>query len=106
MKTKKLLFILIIIGITVSCTDTNTIKKDIKMYGQVWHEIQNKKMGVRFSRQIPIDQHIVDFYCKDLQLAIEVDGAIHFEEGPKKTLIVKNAWNSWECTSSVLMIWT
>jgi very-short-patch-repair endonuclease len=46
----------------------------------LWREIKNKKLGVSFSRQIPIDQYIVDFYCKDLQLAIEVDGAIHFEE--------------------------
>jgi very-short-patch-repair endonuclease len=44
-------------------------------------EIKNKKLGVSFNRQIPIDQYIVDFYCKDLQLAIEVDGSIHFEEG-------------------------
>jgi hypothetical protein len=28
MKTKKLLFILITIGITASCTETNAIKKD------------------------------------------------------------------------------
>jgi very-short-patch-repair endonuclease len=47
----------------------------------IWREIKGKKMGVRFSRQIPIDSYIVDFYCKDLQLAIEVDGSIHFEEG-------------------------
>ena len=46
----------------------------------LWREIKGKKLGVRFSRQIPIDQYIVDFYCKDLQLAIEVDGSIHFEE--------------------------
>jgi len=44
-------------------------------------EIKNKKLDVRFNRQIPIDQYIVDFYCKDLQLAIEVDGSVHFEEG-------------------------
>jgi len=47
----------------------------------LWREIKGKRLGVRFSRQIPIDQFIVDFYCKDLQLAIEVDGSIHFEEG-------------------------
>jgi very-short-patch-repair endonuclease len=47
----------------------------------LWREIKGKKMGVRFSRQIPIDRYILDFYCKDLQLAIEVDGSIHFEEG-------------------------
>jgi len=47
----------------------------------LWREIKGKKLGFRFSRQIPIDQYIVDFYCKDLKLAIEIDGSIHFEEG-------------------------
>lgn len=50
----------------------------------LWREIKGKKLGVRFSRQIPIDQYIVDFFCKDLQLAIEVDGSIHFEEGQQE----------------------
>ena len=47
----------------------------------LWREINNKKLGVRFNRQIPIDQYIVDFYCKNLKLAIEVDGSIHLAEG-------------------------
>jgi len=47
----------------------------------LWREIKCKELGVGFSRQIPIDQFIVDFYCKALQLAIEVDGSIHFDEG-------------------------
>lgn len=50
----------------------------------LWREIKSKQLGVRFSRQVPIDQFIVDFYCKDLQLAIEVDGAFHFKEGQKE----------------------
>lgn len=50
----------------------------------LWREIKGKKLSVRFSRQIPIDRYIVDFYCKDLQLAIEVDGAVHFEEGQQE----------------------
>jgi very-short-patch-repair endonuclease len=50
----------------------------------MWREIKNKKLGVSFSRQIPIDQYIVDFYCKNLQLAIEVDGSIHFEDGKQE----------------------
>jgi very-short-patch-repair endonuclease len=29
-------------------------------------------------RQKPIDNHIVDFYCSKLQLAIEVDGDSHW----------------------------
>jgi len=50
----------------------------------LWREVKNKKLGVRFSRQIPINNFIVDFYCKELQLAIEVDGSIHFEEGQQE----------------------
>ena len=50
----------------------------------LWREINNKKLGERFSRQIPIDNYIVDFYCKELQLAIEVDGVIHFVEGQQE----------------------
>ena len=48
----------------------------------LWNELKQKKMlGCDFDRQRPIDNYIVDFYCKDLQLAIEIDGASHdFEE--------------------------
>lgn len=51
----------------------------------LWNEIKNKQLGVRFSRQIPIDKFIVDFYCKDLLLAIEIDGSTHYhDDQPEK----------------------
>jgi very-short-patch-repair endonuclease len=34
--------------------------------------------GYDFDRQKPIDNYIVDFYCKDLRLAIEIDGESHY----------------------------
>lgn len=44
----------------------------------LWNELKNKQMrGYDFDRQRPIDRYIVDFYCKDLMLAIEVDGDSH-----------------------------
>lgn len=47
----------------------------------LWNELKQKKMlGYDFDRQRPIDQFIVDFYCKDLMLAIEVDGISHFSK--------------------------
>lgn len=46
----------------------------------LWNEIKNKELGVRFSRQIPIDEFIVDFYCKDLLLALEIDGDTHYHD--------------------------
>lgn len=48
----------------------------------LWNELKQKKMlGYDFDRQRPIGNYIVDFYCKDLMLAIEVDGISHdFDE--------------------------
>lgn len=51
----------------------------------LWQEIKGKQLGARFSRQIPIDEFIVYFYCKDLMLVIEIDGNSHsFEVQPEK----------------------
>jgi very-short-patch-repair endonuclease len=54
----------------------------------LWNELKNRKiLGYDFDRQKPIDSFIVDFYCKELSLAIEVDGDSHdysFEEDMKR----------------------
>lgn len=48
---------------------------------KLWNEIKNGQlMGYDFDRQRPVGNYIVDFYCKDLLLALEVDGITHFEE--------------------------
>lgn len=47
----------------------------------LWKKLRNKQMfGYDFDRQRPIDEYIIDFYCKDLQLAIEIDGQSHYTE--------------------------
>lgn len=43
----------------------------------LWKEIKGKALGVEFHRQVPIDNFIVDFYCHELMLAIEIDGSSH-----------------------------
>jgi len=44
----------------------------------LWKKLRNKQMlGYDFHRQKPIDQFIVDFYCHELNLAIEIDGGSH-----------------------------
>lgn len=43
----------------------------------LWKKIKNKSLGFEFHRQVPIDNFIVDFYCHELMLAIEVDGNSH-----------------------------
>jgi Uncharacterized protein conserved in bacteria len=44
----------------------------------LWNELKNKNFfGYDFDRQRPIGEFIVDFYCKELSLAIEIDGDTH-----------------------------
>jgi len=43
----------------------------------LWKQIKAKSLGIEFHRQVPIDKYIVDFYCHELKLAIEIDGGSH-----------------------------
>ena len=46
------------------------------------------KYPIRFLKQKVIDNYIVDFYCHDARLIIELDGSQHYEdEGLKKDKI-------------------
>ena len=43
----------------------------------LWKNIKNNALGVQFHRQVPMLEYIVDFYCHELMLAIEIDGDSH-----------------------------
>jgi very-short-patch-repair endonuclease len=44
----------------------------------LWSRLRSRKIiSYKFRRQQPIFDYIVDFYCHDLKLIIEVDGEIH-----------------------------
>jgi uroporphyrinogen-III synthase len=44
----------------------------------LWEQLRDRRLlGLKFRRQQAIRQYVVDFFCKELSLAIEVDGAIH-----------------------------
>ncbi len=47
----------------------------------LWHLLRNRQlMGHKFRRQHPIGSYILDFYCHEANLAIELDGGQHAEE--------------------------
>lgn len=47
----------------------------------LWMQLRAGQMrGYKFNRQKPLDNYIVDFYCKKLNLVIEVDGSSHDHE--------------------------
>ena len=44
----------------------------------LWQQIKGRQIkGYKFTRQKPIGNYIVDFYCSRLHLAIEIDGSSH-----------------------------
>ena len=48
----------------------------------IWKALLSRnKMGVKFKRQRPIDNYIVDFFSQEIGLIIEVDGSSHFTKG-------------------------
>ena len=46
---------------------------------RLWQMLKNKQLGgKKFRRQHSIDNFIVDFYCPEEKLVIELDGNVHF----------------------------
>jgi very-short-patch-repair endonuclease len=51
----------------------------------LWDHIRKKRLsGIIFRRQHPISQFIVDFYCHEAKLVIEIDGDIHENQENKE----------------------
>ncbi len=45
----------------------------------MWNALRRKQvLGFEFRSQRPIDLFIIDFYCKECMLAIEIDGNSHY----------------------------
>jgi 5-methyltetrahydrofolate--homocysteine methyltransferase len=43
----------------------------------LWEAVRRKQLGVRMRRQHPLEDFVLDFYCAEARLAIEVDGPVH-----------------------------
>ena len=45
---------------------------------------QKKTIRCKFRRQYSVDKYVIDFYCPELKLAVELDGSIHDEPDQKE----------------------
>jgi very-short-patch-repair endonuclease len=45
----------------------------------LWRALRNRQTGLKFRRQHPIYRFIIDFYCAQAKLLIEIDGESHLE---------------------------
>ena len=53
----------------------------------LWQELRGHKLNrLKFRRQHSIDKFVVDLYCREKKLIIEVDGEIHDSQKEKDSL--------------------
>ena len=63
-----------------------TFRRELRTAGTpaeafLWTRLKGRQMnGMRFRRQFSVDCFILDFYCPECRLAVELDGAGHFTE--------------------------
>lgn len=51
----------------------------------LWQKLKGKQVeGVKFRSQYSVGWFVVDFYCTELKLAIEIDGDSHFQDGAQE----------------------
>jgi len=44
---------------------------------RLWSRLRGQQLGAKFTRQFPIGRFVVDFACRSLCVAIELDGGQH-----------------------------
>ncbi|MFZ2969530.1 MAG: endonuclease domain-containing protein [Minisyncoccia bacterium] len=56
-----------------------SLRKEMPVYEKLlWQKIRNRQLRVKFRRQFSIENFIIDFYCCEARLGIEIDGDSHF----------------------------
>jgi very-short-patch-repair endonuclease len=58
----------------------------------LWARLKRGKLGVRFRRQHPIGDVILDFYCPSYRLVVEVDGGVHASDEARRRDEARDAW--------------
>ncbi len=58
----------------------------------LWKSLHINEWKLKFRRQHPIANYIVDFYCHSLKLVIEIDGDVHDQEDVKRNDLQKESF--------------
>jgi very-short-patch-repair endonuclease len=43
----------------------------------IWQQLRSRKLGFKFRRQVPVLSYVLDFYCDEAKLNVEIDGPHH-----------------------------
>ena len=66
--------------------------EDTRAEKKPWVMLKDRRtLGLKFRRQVPIDRYIVDFYCHEIRVIVEIDGGVHDQPGQAEWDAIKNA---------------
>ena len=64
-------------------SDLKSLRRNLRTHGtpaeaSMWKYLKScQVVGLRFRRQFSIDRYILDFYCPEAKVALELDGEVH-----------------------------
>ena len=67
--------------------EQKSLRRDLRKGGEapeavMWTLLKNRQLdGMRFRRQFGVGPYVLDFYCPEIKLGVELDGASHFMSG-------------------------
>ena len=65
---------------SLSRTNRRSLRKEATPQERIlWSRLRDDWVGVKFRRQHSIGDYIVDFYCLEKRLVVELDGSQHFQ---------------------------
>ncbi|MDP3406499.1 MAG: endonuclease domain-containing protein [Brevundimonas sp.] len=60
---------------------------------RLWVHLRGRQLaGLKFRRQHPLGPYVLDFYCAEARLAVEVDGRMHAEDDRAEHDLRRTAW--------------
>ena len=58
----------------------------------LWLALRRNDAGLRFRRQYPAGEYVLDFYCARARLAVEIDGEAHSRGDRPERDAIRDAW--------------
>ena len=58
----------------------------------LWQRLRQRPGGFKFRRQHPAGDFVLDFFCSEARLAIEVDGASHEMDSRQRADEMRDSW--------------
>jgi very-short-patch-repair endonuclease len=59
---------------------------------KLWSILRTRPNGIKFRRQHPLGRYVLDFYCPQARLPIEVDGIAHEMGSNPDRDVARDAW--------------